>query len=151
MSVSAIEYRGEELQAEIEQFAPGATTGHSDDAVHVDAGQWLSVAQQLKEREEFGFGMLTLLTTVDYIDHFEVVYHLRSLTHNRTGVIKLRCGEGRGDASVPSVISIWRGADLQEREAYDLMGVRFDGHPNMKRLMLWEGFEGHPLRKDYLR
>ncbi len=59
--------------------------------------------------------------------------------------------EGRGDASVPSVMSVWRGADLQEREAYDLMGVRFEGHPNMKRLMLWEGFEGHPLRKDYLR
>jgi NADH-quinone oxidoreductase subunit C len=144
-------YRGEELQAEIEKFAPGATMGHTEDAVHVDAGQWLDVAQGLKEREEFGFDALTLLTTVDYIDHFEVVYHLRSLSHNRTGVIKLRCGEGRGEASVPSVISVWRGADLQEREAYDLMGVGFDGHPNMKRLMLWEGFEGHPLRKDYVR
>jgi NADH:ubiquinone oxidoreductase subunit C len=49
------------------------------------------------------------------------------------------------------MFNVWRGADLQEREAYDLMGVHFDGHPNMKRLMLWEGFEGHPLRKDYLR
>ena len=151
MSISVIEYIGEELQAGIEKFAPGATTGHTEDAARVDARQWLDVARGLKEREEFYFDALTLLTTVDYIDHFEVVYHLRSLPHNRTGVIKLRCGEGRGDASVPSVISVWRGADLQEREAYDLMGVRFDGHPNMKRLMLWEGFEGHPLRKDYLR
>ncbi len=151
MSISVIGYGGEELWAEIEKFAPGAATGHTEDAVHVDAGQWLDVAQGLKDREEFRFDALTLLTTVDYIDHFEVVYHLRSLSHNRTGVIKLRCGEGRGEASVPSVISVWRGADLQEREAYDLMGVRFDGHPNMKRLMLWEGFEGHPLRKDYLR
>ncbi len=151
MSVSSFGCGGEELQGEIEKFAPGATTGHSEDAVHVDAGQWLNVAQGLREREELGFDALTLLTTVDYIDHFEVVYHLRSLPRNLTAVIKLRCGEGRGDASVPSVISVWRGADLQEREAYDLMGVRFDGHPNMKRLMLWEGFEGHPLRKDYLR
>ena len=151
MSVLGFGHGGEELQAEIEEFAPGATTGHSEDAAYVDAGQWLSVAQGLREREEFRFDALTLLTTVDYIDHFEVVYHLRSLSHNRTGMIKLRCGEGRGDASVPSVISVWRGADLQEREAYDLMGVRFEGHPNMKRLMLWEGFEGHPLRKDYLR
>ena len=151
MSISVIEYMGEELQAGIEKFVPGATTGHTEDAARVDARQWLDVARGLKEREEFCFDALTLLTTVDYIDHFEVVYHLRSLPHNRTGVIKLRCGEGRGDASVPSVISVWRGADLQEREAYDLMGVRFDGHPNMKRLMLWEGFEGHPLRKDYLR
>lgn len=151
MSISVIEYMGEELQAGIEKFVPGATTGHTEDAARVDARQWLDVARGLKEREEFCFDALTLLTTVDYIDHFEVVYHLRSLPHNRTGVIKLRCGEGRGDAFVPSVISVWRGADLQEREAYDLMGVRFDGHPNMKRLMLWEGFEGHPLRKDYLR
>ena len=151
MSISVIEYMGEELQAGIEKFVPGATKGHTEDAARVDARQWLDVARGLKEREEFRFDALTLLTTVDYIDHFEVVYHLRSLPHNRTGVIKLRCGEGRGDASVPSVISVWRGADLQEREAYDLMGVRFDGHPNMKRLMLWEGFEGHPLRKDYLR
>ena len=151
MSISVIEYMGEELQAGIEKFVPGATTGHTEDAARVDARQWLDVARGLKEREEFRFDALTLLTTVDYIDHFEVVYHLRSLPHNRTGVIKLRCGEGRGDAFVPSVISVWRGADLQEREAYDLMGVRFDGHPNMKRLMLWEGFEGHPLRKDYLR
>ena len=151
MSISVIEYMGEELQAGIEKFVPGATTGHTEDAARVDARQWLDVARGLKEREEFCFDALTLLTTVDYIDHFEVVYHLRSLPHNRTGVIKLRFGEGRGDAFVPSVISVWRGADLQEREAYDLMGVRFDGHPNMKRLMLWEGFEGHPLRKDYLR
>ena len=151
MSISVIEYMGEELQAGIEKFVPGATTGHTEDAARVDARQWLDVARGLKEREEFCFDALTLLTTVDYIDHFEVVYHLRSLPHNRTGVIKLRCGEGRGDAFVPSAISVWRGADLQEREAYDLMGVRFDGHPNMKRLMLWEGFEGHPLRKDYLR
>ena len=49
-----------------------------------------------------------------------------------------------------SVFSVWKGADLQEREVWDLMGIRFDGHPNMKRVMLWEGFDGHPLRKDFL-
>ena len=49
-----------------------------------------------------------------------------------------------------SVVSVWQGADLQEREIWDLMGVRFDGHPNLKRVLLWEGFPGHPLRKDFL-
>ena len=151
MITSAAEFTGEELEAQIEDFSPGATNGHTDDAVRVNVDQWLDVARGLKERDEFSFEALTLLTTVDYIDHFEVVYHLRSMSHNRTAVIKLRCGDGRGEAAVPSVMSIWRGADLQEREAYDLMGVHFEGHPNMKRLMLWEGFEGHPLRKDYLR
>jgi len=51
---------------------------------------------------------------------------------------------------VPSVVSLWRGADFQEREIYDLMGITFEGHPNMKRLFLWDGFQGHPLRKDYI-
>jgi len=54
------------------------------------------------------------------------------------------------EPSVPSLVSIWSGADYQEREVWDLMGIRFDGHPNHKRIMLWEGFPGHPLRKDYV-
>ena len=66
-----------------------------------------------------------------------------------TAIIKARV-YGREAPSLPSVYHVWRGADLQEREVWDLMGVRFEGHPNMKRILLWEGFEGHPLRKDYL-
>jgi NADH-quinone oxidoreductase subunit C len=53
------------------------------------------------------------------------------------------------EPSVPSVYSVWQGADLQEREVYDLMGIRFPGHPNLKRVLLWDEFEGHPLRKDF--
>jgi NADH:ubiquinone oxidoreductase subunit C len=64
-------------------------------------------------------------------------------------VIKSKCGLGREEARIPSVFDIWRGADLQEREVWDLMGIIFDGHPNHKRIMLWEGFPGHPLRKDF--
>ena len=89
-------------------------------------------------------------SAVDYIDHFEVVYHLTSLPKNASAVVKTRVGLGRTDASVPSVVPIWRGADYQEREVWDLMGIRFEGHPNHKRIMLWEGFPGHPLRKDYV-
>ena len=65
-------------------------------------------------------------------------------------MIKIKCGEGRIDPKVKSVISVWRGAELQEREIYDLMGIMYEGHPNMKRLLLWENFEGHPLRKDFV-
>jgi NADH:ubiquinone oxidoreductase subunit C len=86
---------------------------------------------------------------VDYMDYFEVVYHLISLKHNHSLVLKTRCHD-RGKPVVPSVVSLWRSADFQEREAYDLMGIVFDGHPNLRRLLLWEGFAGHPLRRDYL-
>ena len=61
----------------------------------------------------------------------------------------MRC-YGRERPEAPSVVSVWKGAELQEREVWDLLGVRFEGHPNMKRILLWEGFEGHPLRRDYV-
>jgi NADH:ubiquinone oxidoreductase subunit C len=83
------------------------------------------------------------------VEYFELVYHLLSMRNNTSAVIKSKIF-GREELSVPSVFSIWQGADLQEREIWDLMGIRFDGHPNMKRVLLWEGFPGHPLRKDYL-
>jgi NADH-quinone oxidoreductase subunit C len=74
---------------------------------------------------------------------------LSSLEHNHSLVIKTRCYD-RKNPVLPSVVSLWQGADFQEREIYDLMGIRFEGHPNMKRIFLWEGFAGHPLRKDYM-
>jgi len=64
-------------------------------------------------------------------------------------VVKTRCYD-RENPTVSSVVGLWQGADFQEREIYDLLGIKFDGHPNMKRIFLWEGFQGHPLRKDYL-
>ena len=144
-------YAGEELAAAIENFAPSAATAHNDDSVWVPADRWLEVAQGLRDREELAFNYLNLVTGVDYVDHFEVVYHLTSMAHNRSAVVKIRCGDGRVEPVVPSVYAIWRGADLQEREVYDLMGISFEGHPNHKRIMLWDGFQGHPLRKDYVR
>lgn len=69
---------------------------------------------------------------------------------NSSAILKSRVGIGRTDASIASVVPIWRGADYQEREVWDLMGIRFEGHPNHKRIMLWEGYPGHPLRKDYV-
>ena len=77
------------------------------------------------------------------------MYHLTSIVNQHDTVVKTRL-YGREELSMPSVYHVWRGADFQEREIWDLMGIRFNGHPNMKRLLLWEGFEGHPLRKDFL-
>jgi NADH/F420H2 dehydrogenase subunit C len=107
------------------------------------------VARFLRDNPELDFQFLNSISAVDYIEHFEVVYHLTSIQRQHTAVVKTRV-YGREELSLPSVYHVWRGADLQEREIWDLMGIHFEGHPNMKRIMLWEGFEGHPLRKDYL-
>ena len=103
----------------------------------------------LRDDEALDFRALVALNAVDYVDYFEVVYRLVSYRHNHATVLKVRVYE-RDEPSVPSVTSVWKGAELQEREVYDLMGVAFDGHPNLKRVFLWEGFEGHPLRRDFL-
>ena len=102
----------------------------------------------MKNDAESKFIFLRAISAVDYIEYFEIVYHLLSVEFNHSCVLKTKC-YGREDAYLPSVTSLWNGANLQEREIWDLMGVRFEGHPNMKRILLWEGFEGHPLRKDF--
>lgn len=100
--------------------------------------------------DECGLDYLALLTAVDQPERFEVVYHLWSIKDRTTEPFVLKAYiEDKENPTVPSVTPIWRGANYQEREAYDLMGIRFEGHPNLKRILLWEGFPGHPLRKDF--
>jgi NADH-quinone oxidoreductase subunit C len=90
---------------------------------------------------------LNSVSGVDRYEWFEVVYNVTSLSHNHTFELKIRADHDQPE--VPSVASIWHGAHLQEREIYDLLGIRFTGHPDLKRLFLWDGFPGHPLRKDF--
>jgi len=142
-------WSGSELADLINGFAPDAAVDFNDDSVWIKPADLVAVMERLKQREDVRFDLLVNLTAVDYIDHFEMVYRLRSLLHNTTAVVKSKSGYGRTFSAMPSVYSIWRGADLMEREVWDLMGVKFEGHPNLKRIMLWEGFRGHPLRKDF--
>ncbi|MBI4298208.1 MAG: NADH-quinone oxidoreductase subunit C [Chloroflexi bacterium] len=141
---------GQELSQIVSEAVPDSVAEWNERDIFIKPESWLKVARLLKEKAELDFAFLNAVTVVDYIEFFEVVYHLTSLRHNHSAVIKMRC-YGREEPAVPSVVSIWQGADFQEREAWDLMGVRFDGHPNLKRIMLWEGFPGHPQRKDFLR
>lgn len=140
---------GEEVARKVAQSFPGAVVTADKTVLVVTPDSLFPVAKFLKDTPEFDFDYLTNLTAVDCLDYFEVVYHLTSLRHNRSLVLKTRCYD-REKPTVPSVVSLWQGADLQEREVYDLMGISFSGHPNLKRLFLWEGFPGHPLRRDYL-
>ncbi len=100
-------------------------------------------------RDELGYDYLSSITAVDYFpeDKIEVVYHAYKTTGGTAFVFKVQVP--RNDAVVPSLVAIYPGADFQEREAWDLMGVRFSGHPDLRRILLWEGFAGHPLRKDW--
>jgi NADH-quinone oxidoreductase subunit C len=91
---------------------------------------------------------LVELCSVDQITRIDVVYHLSSLAQNHIFEIKVPADHERPE--VASVTPLWRGANLQEREVYDLMGVRFSGHPDLTRLFLWDQFPGHPLRKDFM-
>lgn len=101
-------------------------------------------------RDELGFDYLSSATAVDYLgegDHMEMVYHAYRTTGG--GALVFKAQTDRDQAEIPSLISVWRGADFQEREAWDLYGIKFDGHPNLKRILMWEGFHGHPMRKDW--
>jgi len=103
-----------------------------------------NIFQYLKERKEEGFDTLLMITGVDYRDHLEVVYHLLSTRTNERLVVKTKT-----DGEVDSVTPLWKGANWHERETWDLVGIKFRNHPNLRRILLAEGWVGHPLRKDY--
>ena len=123
-------------------------TGRSE-ALWVKAPCIADVAAFLQQDDELDFQYLNSISAIDFVGGFELVYHLTSFRLGHKATMRA-CLPGRENLSAPSVYHLWRGADFQEREIWDLMGIRFEGHPNMKRIMLWEGFEGHPLRKDFL-
>jgi len=91
---------------------------------------------------------LTNLTAADYPEYIEIIFHLNSIVNNTAMTLKTRLTD-KTNPKMASVVDIWRGAELQEREIYDLFGVVFENHIGLKRIFLWEGFEGYPLRKDF--
>ncbi len=118
-----------------------------DDCAFVKREAVVEVCRALKQ--DLGFDMAPYITAVDYLGQtprFEVVYNLNSVRNNER--IRLRVKVDEGD-ELPTVTSVWRGADWFERYCWDMYGLRFVGHPDMRRLLLYEEFEGHPLRKDY--
>jgi NADH-quinone oxidoreductase subunit C len=140
---------GDKIAKQLGKKFPGAVIESGADSLLLKADQLLAVAEYLKTTPSLDLDYLNYVTAVDYYDYFEVVYQLNSLKYNHGLVLKVRCYD-RQKPSLPSVVGIWRGADFQEREIYDLLGISFEGHPNLRHIVLWEGFEGHPLRKDFL-
>ena len=139
-----------EIVSQLSDKFPGAIEEAGTDSVLVKSDSLLAVSEYLKTANEYKFEYLNYVTAVDYYNYFEVVYQMTSLESNRSIILKTRCYT-RDNPTVPSVTGLWQGADFQEREIYDLMGIIFEGHPNLKRILLWEGFDGYPLRKDFNR
>jgi NADH-quinone oxidoreductase subunit D/NADH-quinone oxidoreductase subunit C/D len=136
------------------EAVPGAVLDSDESGILVNREKLIDFALFL--RNEAGFDYLSSLQAVDYLgyagrsadDRYEVVYHLFDTKKGGDGIVlKVRLPEDNPE--LPSVILVWPGADLQEREAWDLFGIKFTGHPRLRRILLWEGFQGHPMRKDW--
>ena len=152
----------EELKAALEQLLPGVALAVEGGALFVDAKDLTAVCRCLKDTERFSLDYLSNLTAVDYpAEHLpapaiegqagrmDVVYHLYSMA-KKHGPVTLKVKLNRDHPILASATPIWRGAEFQEREVYDLYGVTFEGHPDLRRILMWEGFKGHPMRKDYV-
>lgn len=136
------------LMASFGDAVKAARTFADELVLEIDSQAIQEVGRSLKE--EHGFALLVDICGAHYPDReegpFEVVYHLYNLDQARR--IRLKVGAEEG-AEVPSVVGVWRGANWPEREIYDMYGVRFAEHPDMTRILMWEGFNGYPLRKDF--
>jgi NADH-quinone oxidoreductase subunit C len=140
---------GLEIAHQLEGRFAGAVEEAQPEFAAIKAASLVEALTWLRDDDDQSYRFLSSLTGVDRIGWFEVVYHLESFKHNRATTIKVR-SEDRENPSVPSAVPVWPGAQLQEREAYDLLGIRFEGNPDLRRIFLWDGFAGWPLRKDYL-
>jgi NADH:ubiquinone oxidoreductase subunit C len=115
----------------------------------IPADKMHDLALKIKSDPDLAFDYLYCLSGVDWPTYLEVVYHLESTTHRHMIVLKVRTAN-RENAVVDTVCDVWRTAELHEREVYDLLGVKFNNHPDLRRFFLEEGWVGHPLRKDYV-
>jgi NADH-quinone oxidoreductase subunit C len=121
-----------------------------DETIVLRREDLLDVMQQLRDRPEFAFNFLMDETAVDYFgqpQRFELVCHLVSLTHGHR--LRVKVGVPEDDPVVPSLVPLWKSANWLEREVWDMFGIRFSGHPDLRRILLYPQFVCHPLRKDY--
>ncbi len=135
----------------LSQKFPGAVepdTREGYEGIVVDDGKLVEIA--LSIRDDLGYDLLSSANYVDYLEDgfFEMVYNAYS-TKPGLPPLNFKARTPRDEAVLPSLVSVWPGVEFQEREAWDLMGIRFSGHPDLRRILLWEGFEGHPMRKDW--
>lgn len=115
--------------------------------INCDVNEWLSLAQALKSNKDFYFDYLFCLTCVDWKTHLTMVYHMSSTEHRHHLVVKVKLD--RTKPEIETVSAIWRTAEFHEREVFELFGVNFLNHPDLRNLILPDEWDGYPLRKDY--
>ena len=132
---------------------PSVTDRLSSDcpAVNVPTGELIAVLQAL--RDEQAFDLLSDVTAIDWAEgaspRFTAVYHLYSTTSHAAIRVATPCTGDDAAPTVPSVVPLWPGANWHEREAYDMFGIKFEGHPDLRRILMWDGYPYHPLRKEF--
>ena len=129
----------EEVEAEETQFL----------TLSVNPSKLQELAKQLKEDSDTSFDYMFCQTGIDWLENMEVVYHLRSTSHGHEVVVRAQITD-RENPTVDSVYGLWKTADFHEREIFDLLGIRFNNHPDLRRIFLDDDWEGFPLRKDYV-
>ena len=139
----------EEILKKIQINLPGAKLQIEGNAFVVDRASLLEIARFLKEHDAFKMDYVSCITGVDYRDYLECVYHFYSM-EKKQGPICLKVRVKPDDPKIPSLTPIYRGAEFQEREAYDMVGIVFEGHPDLRRILMWDGFAHYPLRKSYV-
>lgn len=138
-----------EIRARLGPAVEGAADSFGDPVLLIRAADVRPALAALRE-PPFDYAVLLDLTCVDNAateGRFELVYHLYSLSRNVR--LRLKASVPAADPAVASLVGLWKNAEWLEREAFDMFGVRFEGHPYLRRLLTYEGFEGHPLRKSY--
>ena len=139
-----------ELKARFPQITERASSDHP--AFDVPLADVVAVLRSL--RDDFGFGLLTDLTAIDWAEgaapRFTVVYHLHSTVQPGSYVrVAAPCAGTDAQPVAPSVVGLWPAADWHERECFDMFGIRFEGHPDLRRILMWDGYPYHPLRKEF--
>lgn len=139
----------DQLVAQFGQAITGSLPDDKHPRIHTTADAWRPIAEFLRSDDALAFDWLACLSGVDYVadDQLCVVYDLSSTTHRHDFAVKVYVY--RSDPRVPSVMDLWPAADWHEREAFDMFGIIFEGHTDLRRILLPEDWQGHPLRKDY--
>jgi NADH-quinone oxidoreductase subunit C len=141
----------EKLQSRFPDALRETYTFRGDDVAIIDAARTVEICNSLKFDPETDMKLLLSVTAVDYLGQtprFEVITHMTSMTHHHRLRLRAKVPSDE-EPKVPSIANLWRGANWWERQIFDLYGIRFEGHPNLRRLYMPEDWKGHPLRKDY--